>query len=351
MMDRFARLGFVLMASGLVAVAQEGGEAPPAAPPAAPAPSPEETAPASPEVSPEEGAPAAPAEVDRDAVRSLDRNEKVKTLRPEEIPLEVEEMGRLRSKADIKAEISLKTQSGRPVNFKGVIRNGKLIEILADKKFVPQASLEDPKCGVRLWWSGDSDGYIFFRYSNIQTITLTGKLTDEERREIERRLKARREGQKEPEKQATPIPDEEVEADLEKLSPDALKDLLLTRYPYNKGWNHDRLRDLNRQQVLESKVLSRDESIFVKYSQLLFLWHFEELKQDREKFNLEPGSDKPAVQPGSGQPKPAQPVPPVDNGGDSGDDGCAEGDVGGSDTGGDDFPPFPEEDGGKPKED
>jgi len=320
------RHGFVL--SLLALTVRADGEAPKeaAAPPAAPAEGP--------------AVPGAPLpEEERDAVRALDKNEKVKTLRPDEVPGEVQEMARLKSKADIKAEITLKSSSGRPIIFKGVIRNGKLIEKLDNKRFVPEESVEDQRCGVRLWWSGDSDGFIFFRYTTIQMLTLTGRLTEEERREIERRLKAKREGKAEAEKQAAALPDGQEDADLEKLSPEALREFLMVRYPYNAGWNHDRLRDLNRQQVLDGKILTREESLFVRYSRLLFLWHFEELKKDREKFKLEPGSDKPAPQGPARQPAPSGASgEPAESGGsveDGSGEGCGDGE---SVDPGDEFP-------------
>lgn len=259
------------------------------------------TVPTTPEVKPKE------AMSDQEAVQAVAKDEKVKVLRPEEVPGEVAEIARLRSKADIKAEVTLRTTGGRPVTFKGVIRNGKLIERIIDKQFLPENGLDKTQCGVRLWWSGDSDGFIFFRYSMIQTLTLTGKLTDEERQEIMRRLEAKRAG-KEGEKAAAPAEQPVAETELEKLTPEELKQYLVSHFPYDMGWNHDKKRELSRKQVMENQALSREETIFLKYFNVLMQYHFEDLKREKDRLKLEPGSAQPPAQPGT-QPPQAQPQP------------------------------------------
>ena len=118
--------------------------------------------------------------------------DQIKVLKPKDIPAELVRLHTLRNKADIKAELTVMTSSGRPVAFKGVIRNGKLIERIINRRFIPQKNLEHPHCGVRIWWSGGSAGYIFFRYSVIKTLAITGQLTAKERREIMDRLKGNR---------------------------------------------------------------------------------------------------------------------------------------------------------------
>lgn len=226
--------------------------------------------------------------------------EQVKVLKPRDVPAE---LMRLKSKADIKAEVTVKTAAGRPVVFKGVIRNGKLIERIIDRRFVPQKDIDHPHCGVRIWWSGGSDGYIFFRFENLENLALTGKLSEEERAEIMRRLRARREGQDQPKEAAA----EEALKKLEEMNPVELRAHLLRTYPYDEGWDHKRMRALKRKEMIENKVLTREEAIFVKYFPILVEAHFEALKRNSKKIEIEPGtaeSDKP-------EERPAQPAAPA----------------------------------------
>jgi hypothetical protein len=249
------------------------------------------------------------------AAEPVKEEEQIKVLKPSEVPAELE---RLKSKADIKAEVSVLTTSGQPVVFKGVIRNGKLIERIVDRRFVAERALENPRCGVRLWWSGGSDGYIFFRYSSIKTLSITGRLTDEERREILARLKAKREGKDEPQ-QAVPAP--QAEPKLDKLSEAELEAYLLREYPYDKGWDQKRYRELRRKQLMDNQPLTEGEATFVQYFHVLAQARFKALKQNTQKINIEPGSaEKPSSdgKPPQGQPQ-GQPRAPEPEHAPSGD--------------------------------
>jgi hypothetical protein len=237
---------------------------------------------------------AAPAEkapgsgVDFPDLRKAARD-KVKVLAPKDVPGELK---RLKSKADIKAEITVNVSGAQPVTFKGVIRNGKLIEKLdkGAKRFLVEKEFTDQHCGVRLWWSGNSDGFIFFRYSTIKTLTLTGQLSAQERAEIMRRLKAHKEG-KQPADGKTPEESaEEVFESLEKLPPVELKKVLLARYPYDKGWDHERFRQLKHKQLIENKVLTQEEAVYLRYFRVLQEARFDLLKRKSEKHEIEPGS-------------------------------------------------------------
>ena len=215
------------------------------------------------------------------------KDEQVRVLRPRDIP---EELVRLKSKADIKSEITIRTANGRPVTFKGVIRNGKLIERIVKKRFVPEKDLKKPHCGVRVWWAGNTDGFIFFRYSVIKSLKITGKLTAAERREIMRRLRDKRAGKTDGSKQPA-TEGEKVVAELADMSPAELKTYLLKRYPYAEGWNHKKMRALKRKKLIDNKPLTREEEIFVKYFSILVEAHFEDLKKSTRKIEIEPNSD------------------------------------------------------------
>ena len=235
--------------------------------------------------------PAENAPAESGAIVSLQRaaRDKVKVLQPRDVP---GELARLKSKADIKAEVTVNVAGTRPVTFKGVIRNGKLIEKLNKeaKQFLVEKEFTDAQCGVRLWWSGNSDGFIFFRYSTIKTLTLTGQLSAQERAEIMRRLKAHKEGKDPGQAQAPTQTAEEVFESLEKLPPEELKKVLLARYPYDKGWDHERYRQLKHKQLIENKVLTQEEAIYLRYFRVLGEARFDQLKRKSEKHDIEPGS-------------------------------------------------------------
>ena len=96
---------------------------------------------------------------------------------------------------------------------------------------------------------------------------------------------------------------------LEKMNPDELKAYLLRNYPYESGWDHKRRRALKRKELIENKVLSREEAIFVKYFSILVEARFETLKRNTKKIEIEPGSadsdspeDRPSKPAGGGAP-------------------------------------------------
>jgi hypothetical protein len=220
----------------------------------------------------------------------------MKVLKPSDVPAEA---SRLNSKADIKAEVTVLPLHGRPVVVKGVIRNGKLIERFAGRRFVSDPSIEDPRCGVRLWWVEGSAGWIFLRYTQIQTIALTGRLTAKEREAIMKALKDRRKEEEEKK------PVEEPTFDLEKMTSVEVEAYMLRNYPLDKGWDHNRQRDLKRKQIIEEQTLTREEAIFVQYFSVLIKARMKDLKNAREKNEFTPGSesspaDEPVPAPGTG---------------------------------------------------
>ena len=224
-------------------------------------------------------------------VVKVKKKQPVKTLRPDEVP---QELARLTSKADIKAEIKVKPHHGKPAVFKGVIRNGKLIERFEGRTFRPLKTIEKSRSGVRLWWIGGSDGWMFFRYSNIMSISITGKLTAKEKAEILRRLKAQREGRK-VEKTTKPEakPQETLEAVLQKMTRDQLRRYLLKAYPESEGWDRKKYRALKRSQIIENKALKPEETVFVRYFRDLIKARLEQLeKAPTNKTEIEPGSEK-----------------------------------------------------------
>jgi len=208
--------------------------------------------------------------------------EERRVLKPSQIP---GELMRLKTKADIKAELKIRTTPGRPaVIFKGVIRNGKLIERIVNSRFETQKSVSHPRAGVRIWWAGNSDGYIFFRYSSIETLAITGKLTAKERAEIMRRLQAKREG-RDPEEVAKAAAELEAKkfADIEKMSPQMRGEFLMARYPEGLGWTGKRFRELRRKKMLDDVKLPPEEELFVKYYRVLEKVRYQALRNAAKK--------------------------------------------------------------------
>jgi hypothetical protein len=211
--------------------------------------------------------------------------EEVRVLQPQDVAAE---LLRLKSKADIKAEVTIVPLHGRAVVVKGIIRNGKLIEWFDKRRFISLKNIDKNASGVRLWWVNNTAGWIFLRYAQIQTIALTGKLTAEERRKIMEALKARKnkDGDK-PKTADGALP----EPELEKLSPRELEAYLLSHYPAEGGWTQAKLRELKRKQIIENQTLGREEAIFVQYFHALIKGRLRELKRSKRKVEFEPGSE------------------------------------------------------------
>jgi len=244
-----------------------------------------------------------------DAQPSVEEPQEMKVLKPDDVPAE---LLRLKSKADIKCEVTLVPTHGREVKVKGVVRNGKLIERFVQRVFVPEPTIEHPQCGVRLWWVDNTAGWIFLRYSQIRTIALRGVLTAEEKRQI---IEALRAAEKKTEDEKRARETAQLEDDLQKLSPAELETYLLREYPADQGWNHERLRDLKKKQLIDNQPLTREESVFVANFPALLRARLKDVARDTEKVEFEPGSaEKPS---GAGK-QPGADFIPLEGGEDEG---------------------------------
>jgi len=248
-------------------------------------------APALAQDAPDKGAPEKPAPDKQPAAGAASESApapkaEVRVLQPQDVAAE---LLRLKSKADIKAEVTVVPLHGRAVVVKGVVRNGKLIELFDRKirRFRSVKNIDENASGVRLWWVNNTAGWILLRYSQIQTIALTGKLTAEERRKIMEALKAKKDPGDKPKTADGALP----EPELEKLTPSELEAYLLSHYPAEAGWNHARLRELKRKQIIENQTLGREDAIFVQYFHALIKGRLRELRRNRKKVEFEPGSE------------------------------------------------------------
>ena len=284
-MSMTLRFAWVLALSGSLCFAQDGNETPPAAEDGKEASAPEkpkgDSETDTPKTTKPKGRTGKPVVVGN-------RKEEVKVLRPDQVATELK---RLKNKADIKAEIKVRAKHGKPTVFKGVIRNGKLIERFVGRRFRLQKDVTHPQCGVRLWWMNNSDGWMFFRYSNIMSLSITGKLTAKERREILRRLKAKQEWRDaKPEDAPKVDPSKQLTEQLAKMNSSELASYLLKTYPEEKGWNRERYRGLKRKQVIDNVTLEREQAIFVKYWRDLIKARLKALTTSNKKTEIEPGS-------------------------------------------------------------
>ena len=210
----------------------------------------------------------------------------VRVLQPQDVAAE---LLRLKSKADIKAEVTIVPLHGRAVVVKGVIRNGKLIERFDGRRFVSLKNIDANDSGVRMWWVDNTAGWILLRYARIRTISLTGKLTAEERRKIMAALKAKKNNDGDKPKTADgALP----EPELEKLTQRELEAYLLSHYPAEGGWTQKKLRELKRKQIIDNQTLGREEAIFVQYFHALIKGRLRELKRSKRKVEFEPGSER-----------------------------------------------------------
>jgi len=230
----------------------------------------------------------------------------VKVLAPADVPAELLRIEKRKAKADIKCELTMTPTHGREVTVKGVIRNGKLIERFAGREFVSDPTIEHPHCGVRLWWVDNTSGWIFLRYSQIRTIALTGVLTAEEKQQIMEALRVK-EQKKDEEKKAQEAA--KLEEELLKMSAADLEAYLLREYPQDQGWNHEKLRNLKKKQLIDNQPLTRQESIFVSYFPVLIKARLKELKREKDKVEFEPGTADKPQDPAGTRPRPAGAAP------------------------------------------
>ncbi|MCK6458486.1 MAG: hypothetical protein L6Q95_01165 [Planctomycetes bacterium] len=275
-------------------VAQQAPESAPPAKPAAGAEAPKQAA---------AGAEAPKADEKTDAEAA-----EVKVLKPGDVPAELVRIEKRKTKAEIKCEVTITPTHGRPVTVKGVIRNGKLIERFAGRDFVQDPTIEHPQCGIRLWWVDNTSGWIFLRYSQIDTIALTGVLTAEEKQAIMEALRVKEEKKKEDQRA---IEASKLDEELLKMSSADLEAYLLREYPQDQGWTSERQRELKKKQLIDNQPLTRQESVFVTHFPTLVKARLKELKREKDKVEFEPGSaDKPSEPAQPGQPRDsAQPGP------------------------------------------
>jgi hypothetical protein len=152
--------------------------------------------------------------------------------------------------------------------LRGVIKNGRFIERVDGLDFVP-AEKATPGAGVRVWYSDNTNSYVFLMHETISTYKIGARLTDVEIREIEERIAADREraekaralqaamAEAERKREAEEKEASEKVADQEKAAGQAelqarederlLK--LLQEFPPEAGWGPERVQQIRQHSI------------------------------------------------------------------------------------------------------
>jgi hypothetical protein len=152
--------------------------------------------------------------------------------------------------------------------LRGVIKNGRFIERVDGLDFVP-AEKATPGAGVRVWYSDNTNSYVFLQHETIKTYKIGARLSDVEISQIEERIAAdreraekaralqvakqeaerkRQEEEKDAKEQATEKQKAAEQADLQ-AKEDARLLKLLTEFPPEAGWGPDRVREIQQHAI------------------------------------------------------------------------------------------------------
>lgn len=149
----------------------------------------------------------------------------------------------------------------------GVIKNGRFIERVRDLDFVP-AEKATPGAGVRVWYSDNTNSYVFLRHDEILTYRIGARLTDVQIREIEERIAADRERAEKAralqvaklaaeQQRKTEEENAKAEGDAEKKkqkpSADAEQERLkklLAEFPPDQGWGPEKIQEMRQRAVV-----------------------------------------------------------------------------------------------------
>ena len=197
----------------------------------------------------------------------------------------------------------------------GVVKNENFIERLDVLDFVP-TSVEVPGAGLRIWYTDNTNSYIFLTYEEIVGYRIHNQLTDVQVKAIEERIDrdkrtadeqraaAARRKQEEAARAgdapaATPAPAPGENAEQAAL----LK--LLQEFPPEEGWGEERARQIEVRKitlgVYPDERSKRFLDVYPEWTRALKTR--DEQKKAREKEQSEKGGDAPAT----GDQKPAHP--------------------------------------------
>jgi hypothetical protein len=72
--------------------------------------------------------------------------------------------------------------------LRGVVKNGRFVELVDGIDFVSAARVSDKRAGMRVWYTVGANSYLFLRYRDIARYTIGSKLSDDQVKSIEHTL-------------------------------------------------------------------------------------------------------------------------------------------------------------------
>ena len=72
--------------------------------------------------------------------------------------------------------------------LKGIVKNGRLVELVDGLDFVTSANQLDPRAGLRVWYTAGTNSFIFVSYKDIARYKIGSTLSDEQVKAIEMKI-------------------------------------------------------------------------------------------------------------------------------------------------------------------
>ena len=202
-----------------------------------------------------------------------------------QIRKKVEEMRRaMREGRIVRYNVRVKVRLKNGNRMKGIVRNGRFIEKHDGLDFVV-TNKRSAHAGLRLWYYNGTNSYIFLPHASIAYYKLGNRMTDEQvrdlerrlmeaelqRRELERRLledRRKRGAEGKPPEDGKPA--DQAEAETRKYGrplTDVERNLLkwLEEYSPDKGWGKTKLRDLQVRRITLGVYPNQEEKRFEKH--------------------------------------------------------------------------------------
>ena len=168
------------------------------------------------------------------------------------LPAQAQEPG---SKKDLRVQVQLKNGS----TFRGIAVSGRLIETRNRGLYRVAPDKSSRKCGIRLWYYRDQNGFLFIKHRNITKMTVEGEVSAKDLNALRSALS-----------EASKSRRRKVESDgLRKLGEgeDGLSESekkLLAEFPPSKGWGPERYGEIHHARVVGGKKPSAAEERFLK---------------------------------------------------------------------------------------
>jgi hypothetical protein len=160
----------------------------------------------------------------------------------------------------IRSSVRVKVRLRNGSKLAGVVKNGRFIERVDGLDFVP-ADLQTAGAGLRVWYTNNTNSFIFLPYADVAHYRIGERLTSEEIAQIEERIrKAQREAAarrrevlaarraQQGAQQAKPgEKQDEKKVDEPELTPEQRQ--LLADFPPSEGWGTERMRDIEVKKI------------------------------------------------------------------------------------------------------